>query len=37
VYAKTENHHKARQINSHIMSHKSINNSHSKANDILRG
>lgn len=37
VYAKTENHDKARQIYSHIMSHKSINNSHDKAKDIFRG
>ena len=37
VYAKTANHDKARQIYSHIMSHKSINNSHSKAKDIFRG
>ena len=37
VYAKTANHDKARQIYSHIMSHKSINNSHSKAKDMFRG
>jgi len=37
VYAKTANHDKARQIYSHIMNHKSINNSHSKAKDIFRG
>jgi tetratricopeptide (TPR) repeat protein len=37
VYAKTANHDRARQIYSHIMSHKSINNSHSKAKDIFRG
>jgi outer membrane protein assembly factor BamD (BamD/ComL family) len=37
VYAKTANHDKAREIYSHIMNHKSINNSHSKAKDILRG
>ena len=36
VYAKTANHDKARQIYSLIMNHKSINNSHSKAKDILR-
>jgi len=36
VYAKTANHDKARQIYSHIMGNKSINNSHSKAKDILR-
>jgi hypothetical protein len=36
VYAKTANHDKAKQIYSHIMSSKSINNSHSKAKDILR-
>jgi len=37
VYAKTDNHDKAREIYSLIMNHKSINNSHSKAKDILRG
>jgi len=37
VYAKTANHDKAKQIYSLIMNHKSINNSHSKAKDILRG
>ena len=37
VYAKTANHDKAKQIYSHIMNHKSINNSHSKAKDIFRG
>ena len=37
IYAKTANHDKARQIYSHIMSHKSINNSHSKAKDMFRG
>ena len=37
VYAKTANHDKARQIYSLIMSHKSINNSHSKAKDMFRG
>ena len=37
VYAKTANHDKAKQIYSLIMNHKSINNSHSKARDILRG
>jgi len=37
VYAKTADHEKARQIYSHIMSYKSINNSHSKAKDIFRG
>jgi len=37
VYAKTANHDKARQIYSQILSHKSINNSHSKAKDIFRG
>jgi len=37
VYAKTANHDKARQLYSLIMSHKSINNSHSKAKGILRG
>jgi len=37
VYAKTANHDKARQIYSHIISHKSINNSHSKAKDMFRG
>jgi outer membrane protein assembly factor BamD (BamD/ComL family) len=36
VYAKTDNHDKAREIYSLIMNHKSINNSHSKAKDILR-
>jgi outer membrane protein assembly factor BamD (BamD/ComL family) len=36
VYAKTANHDKAKQIYSLIMNHKSINNSHSKAKDILR-
>jgi tetratricopeptide (TPR) repeat protein len=37
VYAKTDNYDKAREIYSLIMNHKSINNSHSKAKDILRG
>jgi len=37
VYAKTANHDKAREIYSHIMSQKPINNSHSKAKDIFRG
>jgi len=37
VYAKTANHDKAREIYSHIMSQKSINNSHSKAKDIFSG
>jgi tetratricopeptide (TPR) repeat protein len=36
AYAKTANHHKAREIYSLIMNHKSINNSHSKARDILK-
>jgi len=36
VYSKTANHDKAKQIYSLIMNHKSINNSHSKAKDILR-
>jgi|GEM_PF-4202767 len=35
VYAKTANHGKARQINSQIMSRKSINDSHSKAKDLF--
>jgi hypothetical protein len=37
VYAKTENHDKARQLYSQILSNKSINNSHSKAKDLFRG
>jgi hypothetical protein len=37
IYAKTANHDKTRQLYSLIMSHKSINNSHSKAKDIFRG
>ena len=37
IYSKTENHDKARQIYSHILNHKSINNSHSKAKDIFSG
>jgi hypothetical protein len=37
VYTKTANHDKARQLYAQIMSHKSINNSHSKAKDIFRG
>jgi tetratricopeptide (TPR) repeat protein len=37
VYAKTANHDRARQVYSHIMSQKSINNSHSKAKDIFSG
>jgi hypothetical protein len=37
VYSKTDNHDRARQIYSHIMNHKSINNSHSKAKDIFSG
>ena len=36
VYAKTANQDKAREIYSLIMNHKSINNSHSKARDLLR-
>jgi outer membrane protein assembly factor BamD (BamD/ComL family) len=37
VYSKTDNHDRARQIYSHIMSQKSINNSHSKAKEIFQG
>jgi hypothetical protein len=37
LYAKTANHDRARQVYSHIMSQKSINNSHSKAKDLFRG
>jgi tetratricopeptide (TPR) repeat protein len=37
VYAKTANHDRARKIYTHIMSQKSINNSHSKAKDIFSG
>lgn len=36
VYAKTANHDKARQLYSQILSNKSINNSHSKARDLLK-
>ncbi|MCU0595079.1 MAG: hypothetical protein MUC98_06405 [Desulfobacterota bacterium] len=36
VYAKTANHDKAREIYSLIMNHKSINDSHSKAKDLLK-
>ncbi len=36
VYAKTANQDKAREIYSLILNHKSINNSHSKAKDILK-
>jgi hypothetical protein len=37
VYSKTDNHDRARQIYSHIMNQKSINNSHSKAKEIFQG
>ena len=37
VYAKTSDHEKARQIYTHILKQKSINNSNSKAKDIFSG
>ena len=37
IYKKTENHAKAEQLYSVIMNNKSINNSHAKAREILKG